>query len=495
MIIVQNGSKIEPLNHIQDLQIEKEVTGSLALSLTSFNYANNPAYELLQEDCIININNYEYRVLEIETTQHSKTITALSTFYDNQYKRKTDIYGGTRTFNEFAAYIFNESDWTFTSDITESQLIPNFGDNNLIVLVNALCQAFECEYEIKANNHVHFSKQIGSDTDIQYRYKHNVNGVMQYCNITDLRTFIKGYGAKSEEKDEEGNVISSNQLYVEYTSPNATIYGIREAEPITDDRFTQPESLLKHLKNELIDYPEVSIEADTVEIGYQTSIGDRIWLIYEPMGIEFETRIHKQVLTMRNDEVVVTSVVLGNAVPVTTSDILATQKIEIDENKKEYRSRIEQTNERITLEVEAVNESIATVDIKADQIAISVTELTTQTQSSINVLSDAIEMKVDSDGIISAINLSREAASITADKINLNGAVVVNGTITGATTIDVSSNIKLGHILQFADFTSISTSGNANLHIMAFNSISYDSAFHQFNGVVDFSNATVIGLS
>lgn len=127
----------------------------------------------------------------------------------------------------------------------------------------------------------------------------------------------------------------------------------------------------------------------------------------------------------------------------------------IESTKKEMRSKFEQVEDRITLEVEAVNESIATLELQADSISLRVEEINTSVaaislkadsislsvssldsrlgnaESSISIQAGQISSKVEAGGVISAINQSPEMISIHANKIQLVGAVSVLSDITG----------------------------------------------------------------
>lgn len=564
-----DGSQVEPLTQFNNFQINKEVSGAFQLSLTSFNL-DNPAHSILQEESIITVDNYDFRIKQLNKNKNSTSVVAISTYYDLTDKRQNAIYGGTRTFNEFASFVFGGTDWTFTSDVTGSKFIANFGESNVIALVNALCKEYSCEYEIQPNNHIHFAYKIGGDYGAQYRYRHNIKSLSEKIDTTKLKTQIKGYGG--------------NGITVTYTSPNASIFGIREADPITEDNLTESYSLLEKIKSELIDYPEAYFEMDTIELTNK-ELGERVWLIHEVMGIEFQTRVLSQTIEYRAGQLVTTKVVLGNTSPKSITDILVSQKVDIDENKKEYRSKFEQTNDRITLSVEQIDTSIAALEIKADNINLSVNDRITNEVAAIDIRADQIESSVtdvnnnlssvitqtasqirsemnsevttiegnitsinnsvssltqtssqmqstissqtttinslgsrvssaessitqqanqisskvsqtDYTGrtITSLINQDPYAVSISADKINLNGAVIVNGSISGATNINVTTDINLGQTLRFSNYTTISSGGTGDIHLDAWGNIYYGASTHQFRGNVDFSYATVTGL-
>lgn len=373
MYVTDLNGNTEPLNHIQRPEINEEVNGAFTLALTSFFHENNPGHELLEEESVIHADGYDFRVKQLRENKGRKEVIALSTFFDLVGKRQDEIYGGTRTFNEFASFAFSGTGWTFESvDVTGSQLIPNFGTDNVIKLITTLCKVYECEYKILPNQHVLFAKQVGPDNDAQYRYGHNVQAISKSVDTTNLRTVIKGFGGDG--------------LAITYTSPYAEKYGEIEADPVENEDYVTAEEMLPVLKQELQDYPEVTIELDSIELT-DKEVGERVWLIYEPMGIEFQTRIMSKKSTIRNDRWVTSSVTIGNTMPRSLSDILTETKIEIDENNKRTKSRIEQTNDRITLAVEQfageMLEAYAKIEITASEIRSEVGELGVQLEEGI----------------------------------------------------------------------------------------------------------------
>ncbi|MFJ3389324.1 phage tail protein [Lysinibacillus sp. NPDC086135] len=509
MIYVTNGNEVEALVQVSNFEMQQEIKGDFNISLVSHNTDRNPAHRILQEESVITIGDFDFRVKQLKETRRGKQVVAVNTFFDLIDTRKNEIYGGTRTFNEFLTFVLGGTAWRFTfdSDLNDHRLIANFGDNNIIALINALCQVYECEYVILPNNHIHFAKQIGGDYDAQYRYGYNVKALSKNVDTTKLKTYIEGFGA--------------DNLWVSYTSPNELKFGKREADPIYDDRYTNSDSLVERIKSELIDYPEATFELDSIEL-LDKELGERVWLIYEPLDMEFQTRILSQTKQFVNGELRTTKVVLGNTLPKTTTDILISQKVEIDENKKITRSKFEQTNNQITMAVETIGESIAELKLtdkeinlrveetnknlaefkitaqqistrienKVDNLNSEFVQTSNEFRTSINDNGRAIStMRQDLTGfeftvnsrfndtnskitqtenqirfevvkkdeyngrtITSMINQDPYAVSISADKINLNGAVMVNGTISGATSIQVNDNVKVGNYLTIGDY-------------------------------------------
>ena len=434
MLTVTQNNQTEMLNQIQGFEMDEEVNGSLVVKFTSFSVENNPGHSLIDERPIFTVEGYEFRLAQLKKNNNKKDVTAISTFYDLVGHRQETIYGGTHMLNEFASFIFQGTGWTFTNEVPGSRLIPNFGENNVIVLKDSLCAAFECEIKIMPNKHVHFAPKIGPDNDAQYRRGHNIKSLAESVDWSKMRTQITGHGA--------------NGLFVTYTSPNAEKYGVIVADPITDEGITESSTMLERLKMELVDYPEAYFELDAVELTNK-ELGERVWLIDEVMGIEYQTRVLSKKTILRGNKLVTSSVILGTNMPRKNADLLVSQKIEIDENRKETSSKFEQVNDRVTIEVETVNESIGALNVKADNISFSVSDLSGRmgyAESSINLHANQIQSKVEQrdfngNTITSLITQTPSAIDILVQNLNLQGLVTVTNLKTPGQTIIDGGNV------------------------------------------------------
>lgn len=520
MIYVSSSNRelVEPINNIgSDFSLEQSTDGNFKVNLTTYKTENkdeNPGYELLKSKAILTVEDNEFVIEQISENEFSKSVVGLSIFYQNSKKRVNTLFDGIHSLNNHLAFTFNNSGWTYLIEDGLGSIvnyIDSLGQDNIVSMTQKISAAHGLEFIILPNKFIRFSKKLGSDNDYQYRYKYNVSDVVLNEDSSNLETFITGEGAEG--------------IRASYTSPNVATFGILEASPIKEEGLTNQNELNDYLKRKINDTPEITISSNSIDLT-QRELGETVWLIYDPLNIEMETRILSQVKKIRNGELYTDSVVLGNSLLKNSVDILVNQKQNIEENKLEaereleeskveYRSRFDVTDRNIVLQVERLDQSIATIDIKADNINLSVnnritnevaaidiranmidlrvSDLDNRATSSINLLNDNINLKVDKGGSITDINLSPGNATINADRINLNGAVVVNGTITGATLIQVSTDIDLGRRIRFNDFTAISSAGGV-IDIEAINGVIYTGATHTFNGIVDFSNATVIGL-
>ena len=436
-----NG-ETEALNNYQRLTLNEEINGVFSISITSFYNENNPCHSLLKEESIVHIKGYDFRVKQIKEYDNVKECTAISTFYDLVNKRQSTIYGGTRTFDQFAAHVFQGTGWIFINkDVTISAFIPNFGVDNVIKLNQIMCDAFECEFEILPNKQVAFANQIGGDHDAQYRYGHNIQALSKSVDTTNMRTRITGYGG--------------NGLEVTYTSPNAETYGIMDAEPFEDAKLSTEASLLIRAKQELQDYPLTTIELKSLEL-VDKELGERVWLIYEPLNIEYQTRIMSKKTVVRNGKLVTESVTIGNTIPRIITDILTSQRVDIDTNNKETQSRFEQTNERITLGVERIDDSIAAIIIDADDIKLSVAAVENSV-AAISIRADQITVSVATlgDRIGSAESALTFQAGVISSKVSMTditGELIWSKIDQTPTTVKIKAdNIELSGITEVAN--------------------------------------------
>jgi Prophage endopeptidase tail/Prophage endopeptidase tail N-terminal domain len=360
----------EPLEDYKDLEINEEINGDFSLSFTTFDTKNNKfAFPLIKEESLVEEleEGHEFRIKKLGNTRKHKRPKTQHIFFDLKRKQIYDYIGGTKNAQDIFSFLLKGTDWTF--EVVNSiphQLFANFGKGNVVKLIWDACDILGCEIKIFPNKHLKVYKEMGSDNDFIYRYKDNIKNLKEDINTNDLRTVIKGYGA--------------NGLEVTYRSPNADIFGELEADPIEDDRYTVAESLIERCKQELNDVPEVSIEIEEIDLGEGKELGDKVWLIYEPLGIAFQTRImaRKRFPNQKGKN----TVTLGNRKK-TFSDILTETRVEIDQNNKQHRSRFEQTNNRITMEVERldgdVTEAKSQFQIEADNISSRVEEVRTET--------------------------------------------------------------------------------------------------------------------
>nr|WP_259545021.1 phage tail spike protein [Heyndrickxia oleronia] len=417
LIVTDLNGQSEPLIDYKDLEIVEEINGDFSITFTSINTPNNEfAFPLLNEESIIQTEDgHEFRIKKMRNNRNRKIINlAQHIFFDLNGDQVYDIIGGSQDANEMFSFILKDTGWTFeVMDDIPYKLFTNFGQDNVVSLIRKTCEILECEIKIEPNKHLKIYKQMGSDDDFQYRYKYNIKGLQQDIDTTNLTTVVKGFGA--------------NGMVITYTSPNAAVLGEIHASPIRDEQIENEAEMIELLKQEINDIPNISIEVEEIELEETRQLGDKVWLIYEPLNIEFQTRIIAR--KTYPDQVGKNTVTFGSFKQ-EISNIVAETARETNKN----RSKIDQTSDRITLTVERIDESIAQLNMTADEITLSVQNLGENLRSEISITDKQIrsmvsqEVKTLNDRVDTTNSTITQTASSIRSEVNsqvnrLDGAI------------------------------------------------------------------------
>lgn len=398
---------------------------SFTLSFMALNTERNTGYDNLISEGVIAYEGHEFRIKQTLVKPTFTEVHAYSTFYDLGNQKNKEMYGGTHTFNEFATFAFTSTGWSYENvDVTGHYMIPNFGNTSPLKLILSLVDIYGCEYQILPGRKIRFAYKLGPSNMFQYRMGKNIQSIQSPTDSTNLKTVITGRGAEG--------------LTVTYKSPNVALFGEYVAEDIENTDIAEQSAMVEFLKTQIQDYPDMKIELDVLELS-ERELGESVWLIHEQMGIEFKTRVIARKKAVKGGKLVTVSTTLGTKLPKSQYDVLSGMQQQILSNQNEYRSKIEQTNNNITLQVEQINQSISTLEITAGQIQSTVTQqgnTLIYQQSQITQNAGNIELRVkesDYNGneIATRINMSTTTIDIQGSKINLIGAVTVLSDITG----------------------------------------------------------------
>ncbi|WP_144524447.1 phage tail spike protein [Bacillus thuringiensis] len=302
-----------------DFKRYRRVNGDHYISFMIFDtpgnaYASSDAFNMIAEESIIGADENEYRVKTCEKRVIGdipvKIVTAIHTFFDLIDQYVYDTVTNTQSLQQIASLIFKDTKYTpiVLADVPKREF-ESFGDGNVISLLNKALDAYGVEFEVLGTQ-VIFKNQIGNKTDFQFRRKYNIKDIKETIDTKGLSTYIRGYG--------------KDNLFAVYTSPNATKFGLRHANPVRDERFTVYENLLAEMKKRLNDKPNVTIEleiTDLKKLGFNydvISLGDSGFVIHEVLNIDYEARIIEYV-DYPFEQTKNSSVVIGNLKKSTSS--------------------------------------------------------------------------------------------------------------------------------------------------------------------------------
>jgi len=203
----------------------------------------------------------------------------------------------------------------------------------------------------------------------------------------------------------------------------------------------------------------------------------------------------------------------------------------INQNNKEIYSRIEKTESSISSIVHeqsviqgTLNTHYTTIQQNSKEISSVASHQSeidgkiSNHETRITQNADSISLKVDSDGVISAINMSKEGVKIQGKNIDLVGTVNVLSDISGklgdiySGNIDISEDMTIGknltfkgkgkNFVTFADQTYVSSDGSGGLLLTALDDVYLDAGRINLQGdvkflrrsTVNFNGANIIGL-
>ncbi len=294
MLSVRNlQGEEEGLVGLQHLSRNRKINGEKVISLTVMpNKANKHSYHLFEEESIVYFEDEPYVVKKLNEKSLGKTSIkrgdAIHKFYvDLINKHQDKIHDGSITFKRYMEEMVFEGTGieVVLIDSFAARSFENLGNDNRLALLSKGIDRFKAEFEL-VGNQARFRKQIGSKSDFQFRYGHNIKTINIDVDTTNLATVIRGKG--------------DPELGIEeyYRSDNADIFGELDAPTVLDERFKSNEALLEEMKDRLQDVPEFSLQIDFAELraaGYPYTVpneGDSVFVIYEPMNdLEIETRI------------------------------------------------------------------------------------------------------------------------------------------------------------------------------------------------------------
>lgn len=499
MLTIESLSgELADITRPKDVEETETLEGELSLSFTSLMIPNNPGHELLASEALVHFNGREFRIKQLTGPENRLTVHAISTFFDTAGNFREETQGGTVALQDALTFAMQGTDWTVDAP-RDAVLLPNFGNDNSVALVKRACAEAGAEFQIMPGRVLKARKPLGTDRGAEYRHRHNIRSLTRTFDTSAMRMKIRGYGGEG--------------LQVTYTSPNAAKFPhLGEADPVRDERFTIPASLVEYVKGKLQDVPRVSYDVDPVELGSNTpvDIGDPVWLVHEPLGIEFQVRVQEVVRTLdAAQQVKRVSVTLGNTVVKDLNDDLTQQKVEIDENAKQTQSRFEQTNEQFQLEVTRLDgeiiEAQTLIQTNADQILLQALKNTEQDQdiiearAAITVEADLVRTEVvqqitDAKGeMTSQLNASID---VLAGQINSKAeATTVSALGTRVNTVEFNMNAPGGIVSQKVSQTDYNGQTISSLINQSAHLVEISAQAIQLTGIVRVADSLELGYS
>jgi len=240
--------------------------GQRSIKLNGYKTTTNQyGYQFVKNENTVVYDDEEYIIKTHRERTYRKGVgveaTAIHRIFDDL--RNNYIYDektGTLRLDAMLSFALEGSGYTFeidTTDLPASVRVENFGWNNSLALFRDILEKFGAEFDYKGKK-IYVAKKFGIQRDEPFlRYRFNVKDPEKEIDTSSFATYIRGYG----KKDDKGNY-----LFAEYTSPLAKIYGIKHADPVKDERYTDKDSLLAAMKKQLNDNIDISLTFTAIEL-------------------------------------------------------------------------------------------------------------------------------------------------------------------------------------------------------------------------------------
>lgn len=383
---------------LTELSFSHKVNGEKSLKGTI--YTNDDVINKIDRGWALKYGDEVYYITYALPVDNGQAVTVeFDAIHEFFYKMgKSSVYtilDGSNTATAYLDLIFTNSGYSYSLGAT----IPafekeNFGMKNRLALFNDFINSTNTEFKVIGKT-VTIVEKIGSDLSTIVRKGFNLQELGLEYNIGDFVTYVKGFGAFKDPDDE-----TKGRLEVEYRSPLADVYGVLEADPVVDERYTIAENLTAKLKELVEGSYSISVSLtleDLQKAGYAYGFpdpGDYIMAINEDLGFQQKIRI------VSIEE---SADVLGNSLDksVTCSSLnLVEQKNQADASNSQTWSDI----------------SNGVKPIPSDWLADAI-----QTATS-DLLNARTELKFTSNGILAV------------DKSNSNRVVIMNSSGLGVST-------------------------------------------------------------
>ncbi|MFT8598843.1 MAG: phage tail protein [Leuconostoc pseudomesenteroides] len=292
MITFKNiaGNKFLAVGTIQRksaLNGEKSLTGTL--------YDGKDVLNKIDKGWSLEFGGEPYVVTYFERNDNDNSVSfdAIHKFFWDMAKKvlysSTEI-SGSHTIKWYLDQIFANTGYTYALNFSPAAIEKdNWGNKTRLSLFNDVITSIAGEFEINGAL-ISIFQNIGTDLSTIVRYGFNLSDMTLENDATSFVTYGEGFGAYADQENQTGD-----RVHVTYTSPLAGVYGILQAEPIDDQRYTSQANLQAAVKAQVDASFSVSVQLslyDLTAAGYpykMANVGD--WLTAVDENLDFKQRI------------------------------------------------------------------------------------------------------------------------------------------------------------------------------------------------------------
>ncbi|NEZ46494.1 endopeptidase [Clostridium niameyense] len=339
---------------------------------------------------------------------------------------------------------------------------------------------------LRDNFNISILNSIGKDNGVTIAYAKNLLGIEEDLDMSGVFTRIMPTGLTENDQS-----ILLPEKYIDspnidkYPFPKITHIHFGDIKVDLEKNVTlnNVQNLLREKVQELysvnkIDIPKVNYKVDFVELSKteeyknyrileKINLGDMVTVKHKKLNIDIKAKVIKYVWDCLLGKYL--NIELGNFKENLSKDLnnisssIEDVKEDMNENNKKIKSRIEQQDDKITLAVEEVNKTKASIEITIDQITSKVENMETNTSSVIDQKTDSITLTVKDElnKMSSKIQQQANNISLVVDGGSINAASIAMAITENKSAINmIADTIEIkpkDGVIHFSNGTDIDT--------------------------------------
>ncbi|USS87457.1 phage tail protein [Fructilactobacillus hinvesii] len=274
--------------------LQWELNGTYQLQLVALD-DQQMDYELLEPEASLFFQGQEYLIKQVQSDYsnglNTKTVNATHVSKECQWFRQRETRNGVITYSpaDVLGFVFNGNVAGFSFEVLSSfptKQIENFGNVSGQEALNKLIEVWPDAVIVPDNRHIKVYSRNDFEINRGHRidYQANASDIKITYDSTSLSNQVWCIG-KAKDKAEGAPDNAPIEYFFDpflVTIPDSiNKYGIHEIATISDERFTNPESMRNYAKSQLQPEPSFTIEI-TNDYQFQPFQGDLVRLEIRP---------------------------------------------------------------------------------------------------------------------------------------------------------------------------------------------------------------------
>lgn len=274
------------------------------LQFTAFDDGGLAFNALLSTEGIITFDGQQYIIKQVTPSNQGANsqvqVTATHIYNDIARVRQYDVREGTLTYLpqdvlEFYLGAQNKDNIGYTYSVYgdfDKQQIQNLGDTSGKDMISKILSTWPnaIVYPDNKNIGVYSSQAFEKNFGQRIDYRNNAQGINMTIDSTNITNKVKCFGKQKENSTDNNKVEYYFQPFFVEDRKSIATWGVYPMENISDERFTDQESMRRYARSQLQVEPVVSLEV-TANENFKPIPGEKRHLTIKDIGFETDVTL------------------------------------------------------------------------------------------------------------------------------------------------------------------------------------------------------------